>query len=194
MPVSKENYNSKIYTRPCVHSSNFYNSQITLMSIDRWMVIDNMVYIGNVKLLSMKKNEVMPFASVVAQRIKHLPAMQETRVRFLGWEDPLEKEMATHSSILAWRIPWTEEPGGLQSTGSQRVGHDWATSLTQIPWTEEPGGLQSTGSQRVDERLHAHSALCSSINGPRDVPTRWSKSEKANNTWYHLYVESKIGH
>ena len=94
------------------------------MFIDRWMVIDNMVYIGNVKLLSMKKNEVMPFASVVAQRIKHLPAMQETRVRFLGWEDPLEKEMATHSSILAWRIPWTEEPGGLQSTGSQRVGHD----------------------------------------------------------------------
>ena len=56
-------------------------------------------------------------ASLVAQRIKHLPAMQETRVRSLGWENPLEKEMATHSSILAWRIPWTEEPGGLQSTG-----------------------------------------------------------------------------
>ena len=53
----------------------------------------------------------------------------ETWVWSLGWEDPLEKEMATHSSILAWRIPWTEEPGGLQSTGSQRVGHDWATSL-----------------------------------------------------------------
>ena len=69
-------------------------------------------------------------ASLVAQRLKRLPAMQETWVRSLGWEDPLEKEMATHSSILAWRIPWTEEPGGLQSTGSQRVGHDWATSLT----------------------------------------------------------------
>ena len=55
----------------------------------------------------------------VAQRVKHLPVMQETQVRSLGWEDPLEKEMATHSSILAWRIPWTEEPGGLQSTGSQ---------------------------------------------------------------------------
>ena len=55
--------------------------------------------------------------------------MRETRVQSLGWEDPLEKEMATHSSILAWRIPWSEEPGGLQSTGSQRVGHDWATSL-----------------------------------------------------------------
>ena len=67
-----------------------------------------------------------PFLSLsfVAQRLKRLPAMRETWVRSLGWKDPLEKEMATHSSILAWRIPWTEEPGGLQSTGSQRVGHD----------------------------------------------------------------------
>ena len=63
-------------------------------------------------------------ASLVAQRIKCLPAMQETWVRSLGWEDPLEKEMAIHSSILAWKIPCTEEPGGLQSTGSQRVRHD----------------------------------------------------------------------
>ena len=55
--------------------------------------------------------------------------MWETWVQSLGWEDPLEKEMATHSTILAWRIPWTEEPGGLQSTGSQRVGHDWVTLL-----------------------------------------------------------------
>ena len=53
-----------------------------------------------------------------------VPAVQETRVRSLGWEDPLEKEMATHSSILAWKISRTEEPGGLQSIGSQRVGHD----------------------------------------------------------------------
>ena len=57
------------------------------------------------------------WVSLVAQRIKRLPAMQEIQIRSLGWEDPLEKEMATHSSILAWRIPWTEEPGGLQSTG-----------------------------------------------------------------------------
>ena len=64
------------------------------------------------------------WASLVAQRLKHLLAMQETQVRSPGWEDPLEKEMATHSSILAWRIPWTEEPGRLQSMGSQRVGHD----------------------------------------------------------------------
>ena len=63
--------------------------------------------------------------------VKNLPAMQETWVRSLGQEDPLEKEMATHSSILAWRIPWTEEPGGLQSTGSQRVGHDLGTEPQQ---------------------------------------------------------------
>ena len=60
----------------------------------------------------------------MAQRVECLPAIQETWVRSLGQEDPLEKEMATHSSILAWRIPWIEEPGGLQSMGSQRVGHD----------------------------------------------------------------------
>ena len=64
------------------------------------------------------------WASLVAQLVKNLPAMRETWVRSLGWEDPLEKEMATHSSILAWRIPWIEEPGGLQSMRSQRVGHD----------------------------------------------------------------------
>ena len=63
-------------------------------------------------------------ASLVAQRLKHLPVMQETQVRSLGQEDPLEKEMATHSSILAWRTPQREEPGRLQSTGSQRVRHD----------------------------------------------------------------------
>ena len=66
----------------------------------------------------------------MAQTVKGLPAMRETRVRFLGWEDPLEKEMAIHSSTLAWKIPWTEEPDRLQSMGSQRVGHDWATSLS----------------------------------------------------------------
>ena len=56
--------------------------------------------------------------------VKNLPAMKETRIQSLGWEDPLEKGMGTHSSILAWRLPWTEEPGGLQSVGSQRAGHD----------------------------------------------------------------------
>ena len=61
---------------------------------------------------------------MVAQLIKRLPAMWETRVQSLGWEDPLEKEMAIHSSTIAWKIPWTEEPGRLQSMGSQRVRHN----------------------------------------------------------------------
>ena len=62
-------------------------------------------------------------ASLAAQTVKHLPAVRETWVQSRGWEDPLEKDMATHSSTLVWKIPWTEEPGRLQSTGSQRVGH-----------------------------------------------------------------------
>ena len=66
--------------------------------------------------------------SLVAQMVKNLPAMWEIRVWSLGQEDPLEKEMATHSSVLAWKIPWTEEPGGLQSMGLQKVGHDWVTN------------------------------------------------------------------
>ena len=63
----------------------------------------------------------------MAQIVKHLPTMRETQVQSLGWEDSLEKEMATHSSILAWKIPWMEEPGRLQSMGSLRVRHDRAT-------------------------------------------------------------------
>ena len=72
------------------------------------------------------------WASLVAQWVKDQPAMQETPVRSLGWEDPLEEEMATHSSILAWKIPWTEEPGGLQCMGSPSVRHDWATEHNPI--------------------------------------------------------------
>ena len=65
-----------------------------------------------------------------SQMVKHLPSMRETRVWSLGWEDPLEKEMAIHSSILAWKIPWMKEPGRLQSMWSQRVRHDWVSSLS----------------------------------------------------------------
>ena len=68
----------------------------------------------------------------MAQTVKNLPAMQKTSVQFLGQEDPLEKGMATHSSVLAWRIAWTEEPGRLQSMGSQRVGHDWVTNTLGV--------------------------------------------------------------
>ena len=105
--------------------------------------------------------------SLVVQTVKCLSTMPETRVRSLGWEDPLEKEMAIHSRTIAWKIPWTREPGRLQSTGLQRVGLDWVTSLSlwshlekgmaphsstlawKIPWMEEPGRLQSMGSLRV---------------------------------------------
>ena len=66
----------------------------------------------------------------MAQTVKCLPTMQETQVRFLGQEDPLEKEMATHFSTLAWKIPRMEDPGSLQSMGWQRVGHDWAISVS----------------------------------------------------------------
>ena len=70
-------------------------------------------------------------SSLLAQRIKNPPAKQETWVQFLGREDPLEKGMATHSSVLAWEIPWTEEPGRLQSMGSQRVRHDLAINSSR---------------------------------------------------------------
>ena len=70
----------------------------------------------------------IPWAFLVVQMVKNLPEMQETQVRSLGWEVPLEKAMATHSGILAWRIPWTEEPAGLQSMGLQRAGHEWVTN------------------------------------------------------------------
>ena len=75
-----------------------------------------------------KKDQNQTF--LVAQTVKHLPTMWETRVWSLGWEDPLEKAMAPHSSTLAWKIPWTEERGRLQSKGPQRVVHDWVTSLS----------------------------------------------------------------
>ena len=67
---------------------------------------------------------VIPWTSLVFQMVKNLPTMWETWVQSLNWEDPLEKEVATHSSILAWRIPWAEKPGGVQSMGSQRFEHD----------------------------------------------------------------------
>ena len=92
----------------------------------RVKLLDNKVHYKATIIQTMwfLQKDILKWASLVAQTVEHLPAVRETQVRSLGWEDPLEKEMATHSSILAWRIPWTEEPGGLQSTGSQRVGHD----------------------------------------------------------------------
>ena len=85
--------------------------------------------------------------------IRSLLPMQETRIWFLGWEDPLEKEMSTHSSILAWRIPWTEKPGGLLSMESQRVGQDWTTN-TFFTFTLSPSSP-------------VVKTLCSQYRGPR---------------------------
>ena len=81
--------------------------------------------------------------SLVAQTVKRLSTMRESQVRSLGWEDPLEKEMAIHSRTIAWKIPWTEEPGRLQPMGSQRVRHDWATSLfpNSLLWSLLPKGM-----------------------------------------------------
>ena len=87
-------------------------------------------------------------ASLVAQTLKNLPAVWETQVRSLGQEDPLEKGMATHSSIFAWRIPWTEEPGGLQSMGSQRVTHAWANNTHGVK-------VQSQKPRRANRSLGA---------------------------------------
>jgi len=96
-------------------------------------------WISKTTLRKNKAGGIMPLhfkcyykkSPLVAQTVKRLPTMQETWVWSLGWEDPLEKEMANCSRTLAWKTPWTEEPGRLQSMRSQRVGHDWATSLSQ---------------------------------------------------------------
>ena len=119
-------------------------------------------------------------ASLVAQRLKHLPPMRETWVWSLGQEDPLEKEMATHSSILAWRIPWTEEPGELQSTGSQRVRHDWVTLLTYFVVRNLPinaGDVRDTdsipGSGRSPGGGHGNPLQCSCLKNPMDRGAFW---------------------
>ena len=77
-----------------------------------------------------QRQDIPISTSLADQMVKHLPTMQETKVQSLGWEDLLEKEMATHSSILAWKILWTEKPGRLQSMGLQKVGQDWVISLS----------------------------------------------------------------
>ena len=96
--------------------------------------------------------------------VKRLPPMQETWVQSLGWEDPREKEMATHSSILVWKIPWTEEPARLQSMGSQRVGHDWVTSLFTFTVLHSQQLVESENAELLIQptvKLHADFRPCS---------------------------------
>ena len=99
----------------------------------------------NFQMVIITGSSKLMWASLVTQLVRNPPAMQETWVQSLGWEDALEDGMATHSSILAWRIPWTEEPGGLQSIGSQRVGHDWATKCS----TAQQAHVQAGGSGSI---------------------------------------------
>ena len=107
-----------------------YFSQVLHQDLVTFQFLKNSTlihYVDNLLLCSTSKDRnrfIYYRASLVAQTVKRLPTMQETQVRSLGWGDPLEKEMAIHSSILAWKIPWTEDPVRLQSMGSQRVGHD----------------------------------------------------------------------
>ena len=116
----------------CYHANTYF---IQYKFSPRSQLIDSVVTVWSklglwIPSLRFWTSEWEFWQSLVAQTVKCLPAMRETWVRSLGQEDPLEKEMATHSSTLAWKIPWMKEPGRLQSMGSQRVGHDWATSLT----------------------------------------------------------------
>ena len=94
------------------------------MIFDLWLMLQNWRVKLFVQLFVVENIFPSCLASLVAQMVKRLPAMQETQVRSLGWEDPLEKEMTIHSSILAWKIPWMEEPGRLKFMWSQRVRHD----------------------------------------------------------------------
>ena len=98
-------------------------------------------------VIGLTDNHRSTCASLVVQSVKNLPVVQDTQVQSLGWEDPLEKEMATHSSILAWRISWTEEPGGLQSMGSQRVEHNWVTNTHLLTYNKRftPNFTHGTG-------------------------------------------------
>ena len=114
-------------------------------------------------------------AFLVPQPVKHLPAIWEPWVWSLGWEDPLEKAMATHSSILAWKTPWMEEPGSLQFMGSQRVGHNWAT------WLSFPKSLQSC------------LTLCDSMgHSPPGSSGPWSSPGKNTGVGCHFLLQGTL--
>ena len=120
-------------------------------------------------------------ASLVAQTVKNLSAMQETQVWSLGWEDPLQTGIATHSSILAWRIPWTEEPGWPQCMGSQRVRHNWVTISLSLSHTHTHTHTMSEGQQVIwADSLSGH------------TPTeQWD--EAVTSVWFHLTKSSTPG-
>ena len=123
-------FNWKICLCPLISNTRSEISEILQMCVPR---LPNLNVFSNNLWVHMNwiSHSIFSFwASLVAQMVNNPPAMLETWVQSLSWEDPLEEGMATHSSILAWRIPWTEEPGELQSMGLQRVGHNWVTKHT----------------------------------------------------------------
>ena len=127
---------------------------------------------------------VAVWAPLVAQMVKNLPTMQKTKVQSEGWEDPLEKRMAIHSSILAWRIPWTEKPGRLQFMGSQRVRHDWATN-THTKRVLVPGNqLLEHGPKPKPESLKQGSVVYQK----KAVKSDKSKYNPIYNLKFSLYV------
>ena len=137
---------------------------------------------------------------------KRLPTMQETQIPSLGLEDPLEKETATHSSILAWKVPWTEEPGRLQSAGLQRVRHDWANSLSfflpipnncdvlgprSVCWAFEPPCLFIFYSHSFDPQGKVWSRNC--LQKSQSQPERkwslgqsWGKGRRDNSSYFTM--------
>ena len=121
--------------------------------------------------------------------VRNLPAMKEIQVQSPGWKDPLEEEMATHSSILAWRIPWTEQPGGLQSMGSQRVRHDWAANTSTFIYMcvcvcvlkTERESKHSKGQKNIKNRQAKRRHMYYLIK----VILKWDcKFRKISNYWY----------
>ena len=156
----------------------------------------------------------MFITTLVAQRVKHLPTMRETCVRSLGQEDPLEKEMATYSSTLAWKIPWMEEPG--KSMGSQRVRHDWGTSLsfpTKLSWCKSStfakvmlmvknppansGGIRDVGSvPELEEGMATHSSIFAwRIPWTEEPGGLWSiGSQRARQDWSELARSTRVVH
>ena len=125
---------SRVFSNTTVQKHQFVGTQLSFIKIQlshpymttgKTMAFTRRTFVGKVmSLLFNMLSRLVTKASLVAQMVKRLPAVRETRVLSLGWDEPLEKEMATHSSTLAWKVPWTEEPGMLQSMGSQRVGHN----------------------------------------------------------------------
>ena len=141
----------------------------------------------------------LPWASLVAQMVKNLPAVQETGVWSLGREDPLEKKMATHSSILTWRCPWMEESGGLQSMGWETARHDWATAHTRAhththththtytlfwhSFLNKQTHHISGGKDKIVKRFQVSPVPCQQKTKPSGVNFFW-RNEKVGETYY----------